>query len=122
METVLLIIHVLVAVGLIGLVLLQQGKGAEMGAAFGSGASSTVFGSQGAASFLTRGTAILAAAFFVTSLTLAYFSGLGTDSGSVVERAAPAAEEQPAESNDVPVAPSGSEKAPTVPEPPAGSE
>lgn len=91
METVILVIHVLIAVTLVSLILLQQGKGAEMGAAFGSGASSTVFGSAGSASFLTRATAMLATAFFFTSLGLAYFSiqasGSGDDSiGSVLER------------------------------------
>jgi preprotein translocase subunit SecG len=68
------VIHVLAALGLIGLVLLQHGKGADAGAAFGSGASSTVFGSRGASSFLSRTTAILATTFFCTSLVLAYFS------------------------------------------------
>ena len=87
METVILIVHVLAAIGVVALVLLQQGKGADMGAAFGSGASSTVFGSQGSSSFITRGTAILAATFFVTSLTLAVLSSRGTDSVSVTESA-----------------------------------
>jgi preprotein translocase subunit SecG len=68
------VIHVLVALGLIALVLLQHGKGADAGAAFGSGASSTVFGSRGSSSFLSRATAILATIFFCTSLVLAYFS------------------------------------------------
>jgi len=68
------VIHVLTALGLIGLVLLQHGKGADAGAAFGSGASSTVFGSRGSSSFLSRATAILATTFFCTSLVLAYFS------------------------------------------------
>ena len=67
---IILVIHVLIATGLIVLVLLQQGKGADAGAAFGGGASGTVFGSQGSASFLTRTTAVLATLFFVTSLTL----------------------------------------------------
>jgi preprotein translocase subunit SecG len=121
METVLLIVHVLIALALIALVLLQQGKGAEMGAAFGSGASSTVFGSQGSASFLSRGTAILAALFFVTSLTLAYFSGTGTENGSVVDRTSPVVEDTRPEG--VPVAPStGAEEKPAVPEAPAGAE
>ena len=87
METVILIVHVLAAIGVISLVLLQQGKGADMGAAFGSGASSTVFGSQGSSSFITRGTGILATVFFVTSLTLAVFSSRGTDNTSVMESA-----------------------------------
>ena len=71
METVFLIVHVLAAAGVIGLILLQQGKGAETGASFGAGASQTVFGSSGSASFLSRTTAILATAFFVTSFSLA---------------------------------------------------
>ncbi len=71
METVILIVHVLVALGLIGLIMLQQGKGAEAGASFGSGASQTVFGSQGSGNFLSRTTAILATIFFVTSIGLA---------------------------------------------------
>lgn len=75
MHTILVVFHVFVAIGLITLVLLQHGKGADAGAAFGSGASSTVFGSQGSASFLTRLTAGFATAFFITSLSLAYFSG-----------------------------------------------
>lgn len=86
METVILIVHVLAALSLVSLILLQQGKGADMGAAFGSGASSTVFGSQGSASFLTRSTAILATVFFITSLLLAYFSGQGVSRVSVTEK------------------------------------
>ena len=85
METILLIIHVIVAIALIGMVLLQQGKGADMGAAFGSGASATVFGSTGATSFLSKSTGVLATGFFVTSLWLAYFSGQGTEHRSVTE-------------------------------------
>ena len=71
---ILVLFHVFLCVGLIGLILIQHGKGADAGAAFGSGASGTVFGSQGSANFLTRTTAILATTFFLTSLTLAYFS------------------------------------------------
>lgn len=67
-----LTIHILVAVAIIGLVLMQHGKGADMGAAFGSGASGSLFGATGSANFLSRATGILAAVFFVTSLTLAY--------------------------------------------------
>ncbi|MCK4743323.1 MAG: preprotein translocase subunit SecG [Sulfuriflexus sp.] len=72
MSSIILSVHVIIAVILIGLILVQHGKGADAGAAFGSGASSTVFGSQGSASFLTRLTAGLATAFFLTSLALAY--------------------------------------------------
>ena len=84
MEVLLLVIHVVVAVALVTFVLLQQGKGADAGAAFGSGASSTVFGSRGSTSFLSRTTAILAAIFFATSLWLAYYStAASSSSGSV---------------------------------------
>ncbi len=81
MYTVLLVVHVLVALGLVGLVLLQHGKGADAGAAFGSGSSSTVFGARGSASFLTRITAVLATAFFITSLSLAYLTTRGSEVG-----------------------------------------
>lgn len=71
MYQVIIVIHVLLGLGIIGLVLMQQGKGADAGAAFGAGASGSVFGAQGAASFLSRSTAILATLFFTTSLGLA---------------------------------------------------
>lgn len=74
MQTTILVIHTLIALGIIGLVLIQRGKGADAGAAFGSGASGTVFGSRGSTSFFSRATAILATAFFASSLTLAYIS------------------------------------------------
>jgi preprotein translocase subunit SecG len=67
-----LIAHVLISASIIGLVLLQRGKGADAGAAFGSGASGTVFGARGSANFLSRTTGILATAFFLTSLSLAF--------------------------------------------------
>ncbi len=75
LETVLLVVHLLVAAAVCGLVLLQHGKGADMGAAFGSGSSGSLFGAAGSANFLSRSTAILAAVFFVSSLGLTY---LGT--------------------------------------------
>jgi preprotein translocase subunit SecG len=71
MEQIILIAHLLIALAIIGLIMLQQGKGAEMGASFGSGASQTLFGSDGSTNVLTRSTAILATAFFATSITLA---------------------------------------------------
>ncbi|MGO1501743.1 MAG: preprotein translocase subunit SecG [Marinobacter sp.] len=75
METLVVVVHVVIAVALVGLVLIQQGKGADAGAAFGGGgASQTVFGSQGSGSFLTRMTAMLAIVFFVTSFSLAVFA------------------------------------------------
>src|SRR5947207_14617806 len=69
---VLIVLHVIVALGIIGLVLLQHGKGADMGSGFGGGASSSLFGATGSANFLSRATAILAAIFFALSLALAY--------------------------------------------------
>ncbi len=69
-----LVVHVVTALGIIGLVLLQHGKGADMGAAFGSGASGSLFGATGSANFLSRTTAVLAAIFFLTSLGLAYIA------------------------------------------------
>ncbi len=72
--TVVLVVHVIVAIGIIGLVLLQHGKGADMGAGFGAGASGSLFGATGSASFLSRTTAALAAVFFLTSLALAYIA------------------------------------------------
>jgi len=74
MQLFLTVLHLVLALGLIGLILIQHGKGADAGAAFGSGASSTVFGSQGSASFLTRMTAVMATSFFLTSMALAYFA------------------------------------------------
>jgi len=85
MNTILLVIHVVVALSLIVLVLIQHGKGADMGAAFGSGASNTVFGARGAGSFLTRTTAALAALFLITNLSLAFLATkLSKQSGSSV--------------------------------------
>ena len=84
METIVVIVHVIVAIAIVGLVLLQQGKGADAGASFGAGASQTVFGSSGSGNFLVRATTVAATLFFVTSLLLAVFasnrSGLGSSS------------------------------------------
>lgn len=74
METLVLVIHILVALSMIGLILIQQGKGAEAGASFGGGGAATVFGATGGANFLTRTTAVLVAIFFITSITLAIFA------------------------------------------------
>ena len=74
MDIVLHVVHVLTALALIGLVLIQQGKGADAGASFGGGASQTVFGSSGAGNFLSRATAILATVFMITSLALAWYA------------------------------------------------
>ncbi len=86
-HTATIILHVLIASAIVGLVLIQRGKGADAGAGFGSGASGTVFGARGSASFLSRTTATLAALFFVTNLTLAYMGGRKPETpGSVVDR------------------------------------
>ena len=74
METLVVVVHVIVAVVIVGLVLLQQGKGADAGASFGAGASQTVFGSSGSGNFLVKATTIAATIFFVTSLSLAIFA------------------------------------------------
>ncbi|WP_285348673.1 preprotein translocase subunit SecG [Pseudomonas sp. ME-P-057] len=74
LETVVVVLHLLGALGVVALVLLQQGKGADAGASFGAGASNTVFGGQGSSTFLSKLTAILAACFFMTSLGLGYFA------------------------------------------------
>lgn len=108
-----LIIHMLTAIALVVLVLLQHGKGADMGAAFGSGGSQTLFGARGSANFLSRTTAILATVFFLTSLGLAYqYAHLGAPQSVTAEEAAPAT---PAE----PPAPAPAEEPPAVPDVPA---
>jgi len=83
METIIVVVHVIVAIAIVGLVLLQQGKGADAGAAFGSGSSQTVFGGGGSGNFLTRATSIAATVFFITSLTLAIFAKQNTGIGAV---------------------------------------
>jgi len=110
MQTVLNVFHLFLAVGLVGLVLIQHGKGADAGAAFGSGASATVFGARGSSSFLSRATAALAALFFLTSMALAYFaSQTGEPEGLMEGVEMPASPQQaPAETR---------QKAPEVPVP-----
>jgi preprotein translocase subunit SecG len=103
-----LTVHIIVGLGVIGLVLIQHGKGADMGAAFGSGASGSLFGASGSANFLSRTTAVLAAVFFATSLALAYLaSAKPKTTGSVIDgavqsqpAAAPAPVEVPGASSD----------------------
>lgn len=85
MEKLILVIHVLAALGVIGLVLLQHGKGADMGASFGSGASGSLFGVSGSSNFMSRATAICVVVFFATSLTLAYLASHKAAGGSVVK-------------------------------------
>ena len=106
METAILVLHVLAAICVIGLVLLQHGKGADMGAAFGSGSAGSLFGASGSANFLSRTTAIMAAAFFLTSLGLTYLSSRGGDEGGVMST------HQEAPANPAPAIP-----APTSPAP-----
>jgi preprotein translocase subunit SecG len=131
MQTLLVVVHLFVAIGLVGLVLIQHGKGADAGAAFGSGASSTVFGSRGSGSFLSRATAILAALFFITSLALAWMAMQSADIPEIAtEEAAPEAEapvseipevvvpgDEASEADDeVPQVPADAADAPEVPE------
>ena len=84
METLILVFHVLAALTIIGLVLLQHGKGADMGAAFGGGASGSLFGATGSANFLSRITAAAAAIFFITSLGLTWYSSHNTEGKGVM--------------------------------------
>lgn len=105
LETVVIVVHLLAALALVGLVLVQQGKGADAGASFGAGASATVFGSQGSATFLSRFTAILAVVFFATSLGLAFFAKSKADMLNKEGLPDPAVLEVPSKpaADDVPV-------------------
>lgn len=117
MEQLILIFHVLIALGIVGLILLQQGKGASMGASFGSGSSQTVLGSQGGGNMLTKSTAILATLFFVTSFALAIQAKEKARSAGMIDLPVPAVVEsidsapvmgdmpvsQPVEQNEFPV-------------------
>ena len=127
METIqkaVLIAHTLIAIGIIALVLLQRGKGADAGAAFGAGASGTVFGSRGSGSFFSRATGILATAFFASSLTLAYLSSqrISTeesliDPTAITEEAAevPADDAELAIDDNIPALDEGTEGSADVP-------
>jgi len=109
-QTTFLIIHTIIALAIIGLVLLQRGKGADAGAAFGAGASGTVFGARGSSSFFSRATAVLATAFFATSLTLAYLSSQRTTGPESLLENAPAVETEQA----LPAAPPADEQIPAA--------
>ncbi len=101
---IILAVQMISALAMIGLILVQHGKGADMGAAFGSGGSGSLFGASGSANFLSRTTAVLATVFFVATLALAYFGNLrtaSTGSGSVLEGVAAAV---PAGASSAPVA------------------
>ncbi len=114
MHTLLVVVHLLLSIGLIGLILIQHGKGADAGAAFGSGASGTVFGARGAANFLSRTTAVLATLFFITSLALAWMAMNRAQEAGIITGAPEAAEEIPAPA-------AGSDLPPVAP-PAAGSD
>lgn len=101
METLILIVHVVLAVALIALVLLQQGKGAEAGAAFGSGASQTMFGSQGSGNFLSRMTAIIATGIFLTSFALAVYAKQKAE--SISDQGIPQVEQLVEQAQEAPV-------------------
>ena len=124
MQQILLIIQILICVGLVALVLLQQGRGADAGASFGGGSSGSLFGSRGPASFLSKLTAGLAALFFANSLALAYISSQSVERRSVVERvqseSVSESSDVPAGNADVPVLPAGGDSdAQDVPQAPA---
>ena len=104
LHTLILALHLLSALGIIGLVLLQHGKGADMGAAFGSGVSGSLFGATGSANFLSRTTAVLAAIFFCTSLGLGYLATERTQVSRSVMDAAPV-QSVPVPPTQTPVAP-----------------
>lgn len=109
MDLVVLIVHVVAAAGIIGLVLVQHGKGADVGAAFGTGSAGSVFGSAGSANFLSRLTAGLALVFFVTSIGLSFLSNKRTSGKGVMANqpaATQPAQDKPKGASDVPVAPS----------------
>jgi preprotein translocase subunit SecG len=123
-HTLVLIAHVLVSAMIIALVLLQRGKGAEAGAAFGAGASGTVFGAKGSANFLSRSTAALATLFFASSLGLAYLGAQRPVATSIVEETEieaatsellPAGEELPQPGDDLPALPEAIER-PALPD------
>ena len=123
--TILNILYVLVAIAMIGFILMQRGAGAQAGSGFGAGASATVFGARGAASFLTRSTAVLATTFFVVSLGMGMFIAhtYGSNSASdlgVMGRGAPAVPaDVPAPATEVPAAPGAEAPASEVPAAPA---
>ena len=115
MEIFIWILHILSAVSVIVLVLLQHGKGADMGAAFGSGASGSLFGASGSANFLSRTTGILAGVFFITSLSLTYLSSHKIEGGGVMDGATPT--QAPKAAEPAPEVPSdgGASKATEIP-------
>ena len=105
MFEVLIVVYLLVAIALIGLVLIQHGKGADAGASFGGGGAATVFGASGSGNFMTRLTAILTALFFVTSLTLAVFAKKQTTAAYSLQSVQTSAPAQPVSPETSPTAP-----------------
>lgn len=118
LQTFILVFHVLAAGAIVVFVLLQQGKGADMGAAFGSGSAGSLFGSSGSANFMSRMTAVMATVFFITSLVLTYIAANTGASRGLMERA-PAAPATPASQIPVPGAPAAGAPAVPVPSVPA---
>lgn len=119
MEQVILVVHILAALAIIGLILVQQGKGADMGASFGAGASQTLFGANGNGNVLTRATAILATLFFLTSLSLAFVAkNSAAVSEDIIE--VPVLEESrdiaPVPVGDMPVAPASDRPGQEIPQ------
>ena len=114
LESVLLVVHVIIALAICGLVLLQHGKGADMGAAFGSGSSGSLFGAAGSANFLSRSTAILAAVFFLSSVGLTWFASTRGKPGGLMEKAAIEKTVPAPKAGETPVLPAAP-KADTVP-------
>jgi preprotein translocase subunit SecG len=117
-----LTIHVLAGLGIVGLVLMQHGKGADMGAAFGSGASGSLFGATGSANFLSRTTAVLAGVFFVTSLALSYLATSRPKAGGSVMDSVPAQSAPAPKAPDAPAVPVPSGDAAGAANAPAGSK
>ncbi|MBP9590834.1 MAG: preprotein translocase subunit SecG [Steroidobacteraceae bacterium] len=105
LQTLAVVFHVLLAASIIGLVLLQRGRGADAGAGFGAGASGTVFGARGSASFLSRTTAVLATLFFVTSLALSFLFSRNVEPTSVVDRVRTETPAPPAQISPMPQLP-----------------
>ena len=139
LHNIVLVVHILVAGMIVGLVLLQRGKGAEAGTGFGAGASGTVFGARGSANFLSRATGVLATVFFITSLALAYLSTQRAAPTSLLDapaRTAPAPTTQPPPStpaqpdatpaqpgaSDLPQLPKDSQSPPSGDTPPASPD
>jgi preprotein translocase subunit SecG len=121
METIIIVVHVVAALAIIGLILIQQGKGADAGASFGAGASQTVFGASGSGNALTRGTAIFATIFFATSFGLAIFAKDKAEAIADVGMPDQAIVEQAAMDNEMPEVPVAkdvsAEEIPSIPVP-----